>query len=89
MILRGPKREQLLYRPETEDAHYQRRLQTKQVAVAMSDSARDHKNRQDELLRRNGHLRDQLMNLRRSMVEAKRIYFEENAQYEEKIHQRN
>jgi hypothetical protein len=28
------------------------------------------------------------MNLRRSMVEAKRIFFEENAQYEEKVQQR-
>ena len=58
------------------------------VAVQMSDAARDHKVKQDELLRKNAQMRDQLINLRRSMVEAKRIYFEENAQYEEKVQQR-
>ena len=45
----------------------------------MSDAARDHKLKQDDLLRKNAQMREQLMNLRRSMVEAKRIYFEENA----------
>jgi Mg2+ and Co2+ transporter CorA len=52
----------------------------------MSDSARDHKTKQDELLRKNAQLRDQLMSLRRNLVEAKRIHLEENAQYEERVH---
>ena len=56
-----------------------KRQQTKGIAVQMTEAAREHKGKQDDLLRKNAQLREQLMNMRRSMVEAKRIYFEENA----------
>ena len=79
----------MIYQAGPEEEHNQKRLQTKTLAIQMSDSARDHKTRQDDLLRKNAQLRDQLMNLRRNLVEAKRIQLEEHAQFEERVHQKN
>ena len=57
-IAAGPQQQDLLYIARHEEDHYQKRQQTKMIAVQMSDAARDHKGKQDELLRKNAQMRD-------------------------------
>ena len=57
-IAEGPQQQHLIYQGAPEEEHNQRRLQTKTLAIQMSDSARDHKTKQDDLLRKNAQLRD-------------------------------
>ena len=59
-IQEGPKVEELRYQTGSEDMHYGRRAHTKQICAQMTDFARDHKSRQDDTLRRNAALRDQI-----------------------------
>jgi hypothetical protein len=55
--------------------------------MQMTESAKDHKVKQDDQLRRNTGFRNQLIQLRRQMVEAQRLQLEENANFEERLSQ--
>ena len=52
----------------------------------MTDSAKDHKMKQDDQLRKNAGLRIKMQQLRAQLVEAQRIQLEESANFEERLH---
>ena len=72
-IKEGPQPHELLYAQQHEQLHYAKRNQVKTLNAQMTESAKDHRLKQDELLRRNANFRNQLLQLRRQLVEAQRL----------------
>ncbi len=53
--------------------------------MQLTDSAKDHKVKQDDQLKRNAILRQQLQLLRKQLVEAQSLKLEESANFEERL----
>ena len=59
-IAEGPQQHELVYAVQHEQLHHAKRNQIKTLYTQMTESARDHKLKQDDQIRRNAQLRGQL-----------------------------